>query len=64
VERASGYPQAYARWRNDHEDFWSEAVRDIDWSEAPKRIFDPGAGIYGRWFADGVCNTCWNARAE
>ncbi len=24
-------------------------------------MFDPNAGVYGRWFAGGVCNTCWNA---
>ena len=24
-------------------------------------MFDPAAGIYGRWFAGGVCNTCFNA---
>jgi propionyl-CoA synthetase len=61
MERASRYPHTYARWRNDPEGFWAEAARDIDWYEAPKRIFEPKDGIYGRWFADGVCNTCWNA---
>jgi propionyl-CoA synthetase len=59
--RPSRYPELYARWRRDPEDFWAEAAREIDWYEAPKRIFDPAAGIYGRWFTDGVCNTCWNA---
>jgi len=34
---------------------------DIDWVEPPKQVFDPKAGVYGRWFSDGVCNTCWNA---
>ena len=24
-------------------------------------MFDPEAGIYGRWFPGGVCNTCFNA---
>ena len=24
-------------------------------------MFDATAGIYGRWFPDGVCNTCFNA---
>ena len=24
-------------------------------------MFDPKAGIYGRWFPGGVCNTCFNA---
>jgi propionyl-CoA synthetase len=59
--RPSLYPQAYARWQRDPEGFWAEAAREIDWYEAPKRVFDPAAGTYGRWFADGVCNTCWNA---
>ncbi len=30
------------------------------WSK-PKAAFDPKAGIYGRWFPGGVCNTCFNA---
>ncbi len=44
-----------------HTRFWAEAARDIDWYEPPKQIFDPNAGVYGRWFPDAVCNTCWNA---
>ena len=43
------------------EAFWAEAARAIDWIEEPTRIFDGKAGVYGRWFVDGVCNTCWNA---
>ena len=31
------------------------------WFEQPKAAFDPKAGIYGRWFPGGVCNTCFNA---
>ena len=27
----------------------------------PKKVFDKDAGIYGRWFTGGVCNTCYNA---
>jgi propionyl-CoA synthetase len=59
--RASRYPETYAHWRRDPAGFWAEASRAIDWYEAPTRIFDPAAGVYGRWFTDGVCNTCWNA---
>ena len=57
----SRYPETYARWQRDGQAFWGEAARDIDWYEVPKRVFDPNAGVYGRWFPDGVCNTCWNA---
>ncbi|MFZ2142679.1 MAG: propionyl-CoA synthetase [Xanthobacteraceae bacterium] len=59
--RTSRYPEVYARWQRDPEGFWAEAAQAIDWIEPPNRIFDPHAGVYGRWFVDGVCNTCWNA---
>jgi propionyl-CoA synthetase len=58
---ASRYHEIYARWQRDPEGFWGEAALAIDWIEKPKKIFDPGAGIYGRWFSGGVCNTCYNA---
>src|SRR5687768_7983982 len=59
--RTSRYPEVYARWQRDPEGFWGEAAQEIDWIEPPKKVFDPNAGIYGRWFTGGVCNTCWNA---
>jgi propionyl-CoA synthetase len=58
---ASRYPEVYAAWQRDPQAFWAEAAQEIDWIEPPKTIFDPEAGIYGRWFPDAVCNTCWNA---
>jgi propionyl-CoA synthetase len=57
----SRYRDVYARWQRDPEGFWGEAAQAIDWVESPKKIFDKDAGIYGRWFADGICNTCYNA---
>jgi propionyl-CoA synthetase len=57
----SRYPAVYARWQRDPEGFWREAAEAIDWYEKPVETFDPDAGIYGRWFTGGVCNTCWNA---
>ena len=59
--RASSYPDVYARWQRDPEGFWAEAAKAIDWYEQPKQVFDPSAGIYGRWYSGGVCNTCYNA---
>jgi hypothetical protein len=59
--RKSSYHDVYARWQHDPEGFWGEAAQEIDWIEPAKRVFDPDAGIYGRWFVGGVCNTCWNA---
>ncbi len=57
----SRYHQVYARWERDPLGFWGEAATEIDWIEKPKTVFDPKAGVYGRWFTDGVCNTCYNA---
>src|SRR5947207_12020467 len=59
--RTSRYHEVYARWQRDPEGFWAEAGQEIDWYEKPKQVFDPAAGVYGRWFVDGVCNTCFNA---
>jgi propionyl-CoA synthetase len=59
--RTSRYHEVYARWQRDPQGFWAEAAQAIDWIEPPKRVFDPDAGVYGRWFVGGVCNTCWNA---
>jgi propionyl-CoA synthetase len=59
--RASRYHEVYARAMRDPQGFWAEAAREIDWIEPAKRVFDPDAGVYGRWFAGAVCNTCWNA---
>src|SRR5438445_1291168 len=59
--RTSRYHDVYARWQRDPQGFWGEAAQDIDWIEPPKQVFDPNAGVYGRWFVGGVCDTCWNA---
>ena len=59
--RTSRYREVYARWQRDPQGFWGEAAQAIDWIEPPKQVFDPDSGVYGRWFAGGVCNTCWNA---
>src|ERR1700761_7672255 len=59
--RSSRYHEVYARWQRDPSGFWGEAAAAIDWFEKPQTVFDPSAGIYGRWFPDGVCNTCFNA---
>jgi propionyl-CoA synthetase len=59
--RTSRYPEVYARWLRDPQGFWGEAAADIDWIEPAKTVFDPNAGVYGRWFPGAVCNTCWNA---
>ena len=59
--QGSRYHELHARSLRDPEGFWGEAARQIDWIEPAKKVFDPSLGLYGRWFADGVVNTCYNA---
>ena len=55
------YAELHARSLRDPEGFWGEAAQAIDWIEPAKKIFDPSMGLYGRWFAGAVVNTCYNA---
>src|SRR5437868_2778090 len=59
--RTSRYHEVYARSMRDPEGFWGEAAQAIDWYEPAKKVFDPNAGVYGRWFTGASCNTCYNA---
>ena len=61
IQGQSRYHDVHARSLRDPEGFWGEAAREIDWLEPAKKIFDPTMGIYGRWFAGAVVNTCYNA---
>jgi propionyl-CoA synthetase len=57
----TGYREVYDGWKADPEGFWMKAAGAIDWIEPPtKALDDSRAPLYG-WFADAVCNTCWNA---
>ena len=57
----TAYDAAVARWRADPEAYWLDAARGLDWTRPPSRAFDASMGLYGRWFPDGVLNTCHNA---
>jgi propionyl-CoA synthetase len=57
----SRYSEVYEEWRADPQAFWAKAAQDIDWIRKPTRIFDERAGVYGRWFPDATCSTCFNA---
>lgn len=61
IQGKSNYHEIHARSLADPDGFWAEAAKEIDWIEPPKKIFDPSQGTYGRWFAGGVVNTCYNA---
>ena len=62
IHDKSRYHEVHARSLGDPEGFWAEAAREIDWIEPAKKVFDASMpAFYGRWFAGGVLNTCYNA---
>lgn len=61
VKLTSRYAEVYASWKSNPDAFWAEAAKAVDWIKAPTRIFDANSGVFGRWFPDAVCNTCYNA---
>ncbi|TIP34476.1 MAG: propionyl-CoA synthetase, partial [Mesorhizobium sp.] len=58
---ASRYHEVYEGWKRDPIAFWAEAAKAIDWYSPAEKVFDPAAGVYGRWFTGATCNTCFNA---
>lgn len=54
------YSSTYKDWAADPESFWRSAAEAIDWLKEADQIFDPEAGVYGRWFVGAECNTCYN----
>jgi propionyl-CoA synthetase len=58
---SSRYHEVYGAWQANPLAFWAEAAREIDWIKPPQKIFDPDGGVYGHWFPDATCNTCYNA---
>jgi propionyl-CoA synthetase len=61
IQDRSKYHEVHARSLSDPEGFWADAAREIDWIEPATKVFDPGSGLYGRWFTGAVVNTCYNA---
>ena len=57
---ASRYHEVYDSWKRDPQAFWAAAAEDIDWFKRWDKVFDPDAGVYGRWFTGAECNTAYN----
>ena len=55
------YHEIYQHWKENPEGFWQAAAAQLEWFRFPNKIFDHTQGVYGRWFSDGLCNTCYNA---
>jgi len=61
ARNAAQFRALYERSLKDPSSFWGDAAKSIDWFTPPKTVFDESQGVYGRWFPDGVMNTCYNA---
>ena len=61
ADAQSRYPKAYAAGRPIRTPSGPRPPATIDWSSPAEKVFDPEAGVYGRWFAGAECNTCHNA---
>ena len=57
---ASRYHEVYDSWKRDPQAFWAAAADEIDWFKRWDKVFDPDAGVYGRWFTGAECNTAYN----
>ena len=55
------YADVYKAWQDDPEGFWMEQAKAIDWIKPPSKALDDSKAPFYSWFADSVCNTCWNA---
>ena len=58
---AGAYETAFRRSLDEREAFWAEAAAALHWYKAPTQILETGTTPAGRWFVDGVTNTCFNA---
>jgi propionyl-CoA synthetase len=56
----SRYREVYDSWQKDPESFWASTASDVVWHKRFDKVFDGDAGLYGRWFVGGECNTAYN----
>ena len=61
---SSRYFEFYRRWQQDPHDFWREAAEAIHGSNRRGKSLDSNAGVYGHWFPDATCNTCWKRSVD
>jgi propionyl-CoA synthetase len=46
---------------SDHEAFWAEQAKLIDWQTQPQQICDYSSPPFARWYVGGTTNLCHNA---
>ena len=58
---SSPFASTYRKSKEQPEEFWAEAARDIDWTRPWDMVLDRAAKPAARWFVGGELNTCYNA---
>ena len=54
------YREQYEQSLTDPDGYWGEQARRVDWFTRPRTVLDQERP-HGRWYADGVLNTSYNA---
>ncbi len=57
----NAYEEAHRRSLEDPEGFWGKVARTLHWEKTWDKVLDDSNKPFYRWFAGGVCNTCYNA---
>ncbi|HEY0423448.1 MAG TPA: AMP-binding protein [Rhodopila sp.] len=57
---APTYADAYEDWARDASAYWAREAQGITWPKTWDKVFEPGLGAFGQWFAGGMLNTCYN----
>jgi propionyl-CoA synthetase len=56
----SNYHETYNRWKSEPLEFWSDAAKQISWTQPWDDVFNEDGSVYGEWFTGATCNTCYN----
>ncbi len=57
----SSYEKIYQSWKNNPQDFWQEAAREIHWFKECEEVLDETNAPLYQWFKGAKINTCYNA---
>jgi propionyl-CoA synthetase len=57
----SSYEKIYQSWKNNPQDFWQEAAREIHWFKECEEVLDETNAPLYQWFKGAKTNTCYNA---
>lgn len=57
----SSYEKIYQSWKNNPQEFWFEATKEIHWFKECETVLDETNAPLYQWFKGAKTNTCYNA---